>query len=126
LTPRGVPPRHSALRSVALAAHTTLAATLAWLTLTAGTSAMTRAVMCVAAVVPLVATLPGLAGGRRTVERWLALLLVVYVGAATVEVVATSGRAALASIALLAAVAELGLVLALIRRSPSRPRASGG
>jgi hypothetical protein len=45
------------------------------------------------------------------------VLLVAYIGGLSVEVVARSGREPSLSIALLAAVLELALVLALIRRS---------
>jgi hypothetical protein len=44
-------------------------------------------------------------------------MLVAYVGGASVEVVAQAGNARMASVALLVAVLELGLLLALIRRS---------
>ena len=48
------------------------------------------------------------------------MLLVVYVGGISVEVVAQSGRVPLLSVALLAAVLELGLLLALTRRPAAR------
>ena len=67
--------------------------------------------------VPLLLTLPGLAQGRRASLPRLAVLLVAYIGGFCVEVVARSGSALSASIALLAAVLELGFTLALIRRS---------
>jgi hypothetical protein len=66
---------------------------------------------------PLLLTLRGLAQARRTTLQRLAVLLVAYVGGASVEVVARSGNAPSLSIALIAAVLELGLLLALIRRS---------
>jgi hypothetical protein len=50
----------------------------------------------------------------------LAVLLVVYIGGISVEVVAQSGREPLLSVALLAAVLELGLLLALTRRPAAR------
>ena len=68
---------------------------------------------------PLLLTLRGLAEGRRTTLQRLAVLLVAYIGGASVEVVARSGDAPPLSIALIAAVLELGLLLVLIRR-PSR------
>jgi hypothetical protein len=67
-------------------------------------------------LLPLLLTLRGLHAGRHTTLQWLAVLLVAYVGGASVEVVARSGAAPLLNAALLAAVLELGLVLALIRR----------
>jgi uncharacterized membrane protein len=67
--------------------------------------------------VPLLLTLRGLAQGRRATLQWLAVMLVAYIGGASVEVVARSGNAPSLSLALIAAVLELGLLLALIRRS---------
>jgi O-antigen/teichoic acid export membrane protein len=73
--------------------------------------------------VPLLLTLRGLARGRRASQQRLAVLLVAYIGGFCVEVVARSGSAAAASVALIAAVLELGLILALIRRSARGPGA---
>ena len=71
---------------------------------------------------PLLLTLRGLAQSRRSSLQRLAVLLVAYIGGFCVEVVAHSGSAPSASIALIAAVLELGLTLALIRRSaPTAP-----
>ena len=73
---------------------------------------------------PLLLTLRGLARESRACLQWLAVLLVAYIGGFCVEVVASAGRAPEANVALLAAVLELGLTLALIRRSaPIRPSA---
>ena len=79
-----------------------------------------RIAAAVVLLLPLVLTLRGLSAGRRASERYLAVLLVAYIGGASVEVVATSGDARLLSAALLAAVLELGLLLALIRRPAAR------
>jgi hypothetical protein len=68
-------------------------------------------------VAPLILTLRGVAQRRRATLQRLAVLLVAYIGGLSVEVVARSGREPSLSIALLAAVLELALVLALIRRS---------
>ena len=70
---------------------------------------------------PLLLTLPGLAQGRRTTLQRLAVLLVAYIGGLSVEVVARSGNAPSLSLALIAAVLELGLLLALIRGARSAP-----
>jgi hypothetical protein len=53
------------------------------------------------------------------------VLLVAYTGAAIVEVVASAGAERAASVALLAAVGELGLVLALTRRLATRAAPRG-
>jgi hypothetical protein len=75
---------------------------------------------------PLLLTLRGLVAARRTTLQRLAVLLVAYIGGLCVEVVARSGDAPALSVALLAAVLELGLLLALTRRSlPSAPRERG-
>ena len=76
-----------------------------------------RLAFAFALVLPLLLTLPGLAQGRRAVLQRLAVLLVAYIGGASVEVVAQAGGAPAASVALLVAVLQLGLLLALIRRS---------
>jgi hypothetical protein len=73
---------------------------------------------------PLLLMLRGLIAARRTTLQRLTVLLVAYIGGLSVEVVARSGVALAFSIALLAAVLELGLALAFIRRSiPSVQRA---
>jgi hypothetical protein len=76
-----------------------------------------RAAAAALLALPLLLTLRGVARARRVTLQRLAVLLVAYVGGASVEVVARSGSALPFSIALLAAVLELALVLALIRRS---------
>jgi hypothetical protein len=60
--------------------------------------------------------LPGLLTARAATERWLAAALVPYIGGLCVEVIARGGADPLLAIALLAAVTELGLLLALSRR----------
>jgi uncharacterized membrane protein len=107
------------LRVAAVCCHVVLATALAASVLAAAVTPL-RTVAAVALTLPLLLTVRGLVLGRRTTEQRLAVLLVLYVGGAAVEVVAHSGTAPLASIALLAAVLELGLTLVLIRRSPRR------
>jgi hypothetical protein len=85
---------------------------------------MLRVAVAALLALPLLLTLRGLVQARRATLQRLALLLVAYTGGACVEVVARSGDAHTFNVALLAAVLELGLVLALTRRSaPSAPRA---
>jgi hypothetical protein len=76
-----------------------------------------RFALALALVSPLLLTLRGLVRARLVTLQRLAVLLVAYVGGTSVEVVAQAGDARMASVALLAAVLELGLLLALIRRS---------
>ena len=106
------------LRYATVACHVLLLASLAASVLM--TPSLLRAGIAVLLVLPLLLTLPGLVAARRAVEQRLAVLLVVYAGGTSVEVVAQSGSVPLLSIALLAAVLELGLLLALIRRPVAR------
>jgi uncharacterized membrane protein len=83
-----------------------------------------RVAFAALAALPLLLTLRGVARERRGTLQRLAVLLVAYIGGLSVEVVAHSGAAALFNAALLTAVLELSLALALIRRSrPPFPRA---
>lgn len=71
---------------------------------------------------PLLVTLPGLLARRRRALVWLALLLVVYAGAAVTEAVASAGTELAASVAALSAVIELGILPILSRRDRSARR----
>jgi hypothetical protein len=73
---------------------------------------------------PLLLLLRGLVKAERAALQRLAVLLVAYVGGLSVEVVARAGAAPALSVALLAAVLELGALLALIRRSAPAQRAA--
>ena len=88
------------LRTIALACHATLVVTLALTALSEGPT-LARIFAASAIVLPLLATASGLARGRREPQQWLAVLLVLYVGATSIEVVARAG-APLLSAALLA------------------------
>ena len=107
------------LRPVTLLCHSILIATIAASALSALTPA--RVALALALVAPLLATVPGLVRQRRGTMQALAVLLVAYVGGASVEVVARAGSAPLVNAALLAGVLELGLLLALIRRARPHP-----
>ncbi len=85
-----------------------------------------RVALAIAAALPLAAAIPGLVRRRRYTYLWLAFALVGYAGAAAVEVVATSGGSPFAAIALLASLAELGLLFTLSRPARPRPRANRG
>jgi hypothetical protein len=106
------------LRRLALVCHVLLMAALAASVLTAPT--VLRLAVAVLLVLPLLLTVPGLAAERRTIEKRLAVLLVAYIGGASVEVIAQSGRLFTLSAALLLAALELGLLLALTRRRDAR------
>jgi hypothetical protein len=79
-----------------------------------------RVATAVVLLLPLLLTLRGVTTGQRATLKRLTVLLVAYIGGTSVEVVAHSGDAPLFSVALLAAVLELGLLLALIRRPAAR------
>ncbi len=104
----------SPLRRIALACHVALIALLAAATLAGG---ITLSMLCIALAIiaPLLLTLRALWAHRPGAERWLTVLLVPYAGALSVEVVARAGSAPLLGAALLIAVLELGVLLALIR-----------
>ena len=106
------------LRFATTGVHVLLMAVLA-LSVLAPPTAL-RLTLALLVLLPLLLTLRGLRAGRRPVEQRLAVLLVVYIGGISVEVVAQSGRVPLLSVALLAAVLELGLLLALTRRPAAR------
>lgn len=110
------------LRRVTLACHALLIAALAAALLAPALTAL-RTVAAALLAAPLLASWPGLARGDGRIEQRLAVLLVAYIGGISVEVVARAGASALLNAALLVAVLELGLLLALIRRRPHRPSA---
>jgi uncharacterized membrane protein len=116
----------SALRTLAIVCHGTLSLSVCGLVLRALPVSPAREIALAAAVLPLIVTAPGLVRGKRLVEQWVAVLLVAYAGASMVEVVANAGAMPFGSVALLASLLELGLVLALIRRPrPALPEAPG-
>jgi hypothetical protein len=103
---------------IALGCHLLLIAALAAAVLATPTAL--RLAFAVALLVPLLLTVRGLATERRATMQRLAVLLVAYIGGISVEVVARSGGVPLLSVALLAAVLELGLLVALTRRRAAR------
>lgn len=115
-----------ALVRAAWVCHAALLAAVTAGILTAALPAAVRAALAVAAALPLAAAVPGLRRRRRYTYQWLAFVLVAYAGAASVEVVATSGGSPFATIALLAALIELGLLFTLNRANRSPPPANPG
>jgi hypothetical protein len=105
------------LQAAVLACHALLTGAAALLAYSLAASSPARELGALLATAPLVAVLPRLAKGRRGVLPWTALLLVVYSGAASVEVIASAGASWAASAALLAALVELGCLLVLTRRN---------
>ena len=116
----------SPLRLLVLSCHGALLLGVGGLVWNALHASPARELTLGAAVLPLLVTVPGLVNGRRSSEQWLTLLLVVYAGAAAVEVVANAGAAFFGSLALLASLCDLGLLLAIIRRSRLGPPTARG
>lgn len=115
----------SPLRTAVLACHAVLLAAVGTLAYGAAAASPWREIAAALACAPLVASTPGLLAARRTSAVWLAVLLVAYCGAASVEVVASAGGSLAAVVALFAALVELGLALMLIRR-PAPPQSARG
>lgn len=111
------------LRTLTIACHALLVLALMAAVLGAGYTAP-RAGLAFVLVAPLLGMLPALLRESRSAERWLAVLLVPYLGIASVEVVANAGSATFMNIALLASALELGLLLAVIGRA-HRPLRDG-
>jgi len=111
------------LHGAAVGAHVVLLALVLCSVGAGGLPPGWRAAAALAAGAPLALALPGLIRGRRYTCQWLAVVLVLYAGAATVEVVAAAGRATWAALAMLVSLLELGLLVALsrslARRAPS-------
>jgi len=108
------------MRAVLLTLHALLIAATGLAILEQVDAVLTRLLALAVCLLPLALALPGLAAGRHRTRQWLALLLVVYIGAAAVEVVATLGSARACAAVLLIALLELALLFALSRRPPPR------
>lgn len=107
------------LRRATVGCHALLMVTLAASALWAPPTPL-RIALAALLLLPLALTVRGLAAGGRAIQQRLAVLLVAYIGGISVEVVAQAGRMPTLSVALLAAVLELGLLLALTRRPAAR------
>lgn len=101
--------------------HAVLAAAAVLTVVTADIGAAARAVIAAVAALPLLAAIPGLRRRERRTYQWLTVVLVLYVGAAAVEVVATLGASVFGGVVLFAALVELVLLLRLIREPAARP-----
>ena len=104
----------SPLRRLAQGCHAALTVALAVAAFSSGATPVRFAVGAVI-IAPLLGMLYALLTRRRGAERWIAVLLVPYAGAISVEVVARAGAAPLLGAALLVCVLEISLLLALIR-----------
>lgn len=99
------------LRSAVLGCHVGLAAAVAGTALTLPASPAARAVLLAAGLAVLAWTGHGIAARRRNSLTYCALVLVLVIGAATAEVVASAERASFATLALVVALVELGLLV---------------
>jgi len=73
-------------------------------------------------IAPLLFAIRGLVRDQVGTYRWLSLVLVIYIGAGSTEVVASQRASAAAVVVMLAALAELGVLVTVIRTaSPARP-----
>lgn len=106
------------LGTALLACHAALAAAVAAAAVTLPGAGPARLLALLAGLVPLAAMTPGLLRGRRNAYVYGALILVLYVGFAATEVVASASRSSPAALVMLLALAELALLLTLARIRP--------
>jgi hypothetical protein len=112
------------IRAAALLVHAALALAVGATMLDIDAAAWVRAVLLGVTLVPVAATAPALIGLRHNRLRWLALVLVLFAGLGSMEVIATGTVAA--AVLLLSALLELGLVLILVRRPLPRAHDAPG
>lgn len=74
-----------------------------------------KAALLCAVIAPLAAASHGISTRRRYTYQWLSVVLVIYIGAASVEVIAAGSLTA--TLTLLAALVELSLLISSIRRA---------
>jgi uncharacterized membrane protein len=70
-------------------------------------------------IAPLLFSIQGLIREQIDTYRWLSLVLVIYIGAGSMEVVASQRTSAAAVVVMLAALAELSVLVTMIRNAPS-------
>ena len=73
-------------------------------------------------IAPLLFAIRGLIREQIDTYRWLSLVLVIYIGAGSTEVVASQRASAAAVVVMLAALAELSVLVTMIRNAPSAQR----
>ncbi len=106
---------------VAICHAVLLGATAAWC-LTLQPTGPLSALLIAAASLPLLFAVRGLLRDQRYTYQWLRLVLVLYTGASSAEVVASQRTAPAAVIMMAAALSELLLVLVLLRFARSTRR----
>lgn len=73
-------------------------------------------------IAPLLFAIRGLIREQVDTYRWLSLVLVIYIGAGSTEVVASQRASAAAVVVMLAALAELSVLVTMIRNARSARR----
>ena len=96
-----------------------IVATVAW-SLSLRMPGPLPAVMIALLLLPLLLTIRGLIADQRYTYQWLSLVLVIFIGASTTEVVASLRAEPAAIVVMIASVAELLSVLILIRSAQPR------
>lgn len=105
------------LRALVLLCHAGLTAAAAGAALTLPASVVVRALVLAVALGALGLTARALAARRPTSRTYAALVLVLCIGAATAEVVASADRASFATLVLVLGLVELGGLVLLARVS---------
>ncbi|MGI9259715.1 MAG: DUF2069 domain-containing protein [Gammaproteobacteria bacterium] len=96
-----------------------IVATVAW-SLSLRMPGPLPAIMIALLLIPLLLTIRGLIADQRYTYQWLSLVLVIFIGASTTEVIASLRAEAAAIVVMIASVAELLSVLILIRFAQPR------
>jgi uncharacterized membrane protein len=108
------------LRSVAGICHLILiTATAKWCL---DLSQALPAIWIVAPIAPLLLAARGLYQDDGRTYQWLGLVLILYVGIGSVEVVASQRASTSAAVVMLTALAEIAVLMSLIRNAPRAPR----
>ena len=111
---------HRRLRVLTGLTHACLiVATVAW-SLSLRMPGPLPAIMIGLLLIPLLLTIRGLIADQKYTYQWLSLVLVIFIGASTTEVVASLRAAPAAVVVMMASAAELFFVLLLIRLAQPR------
>ncbi len=114
------PASRSGFRILAGLSHACLiVATVAW-SLSLRMPGPLPAVMIALLLIPLLLTIRGLLADQRYTYQWLSLVLVIFIGASTTEVVASLRAEPAAIVVMLASATELLSILMLIRSAQPR------
>jgi uncharacterized membrane protein len=98
-----------------------LVATVAWL-LARPSPQLWLILLSAVMITPLLFATRGLVREQIDTYRWLSLVLVIYIGAGSTEVVASQRTSVAAVVVMLAALAELSVLVTMIRNAPPARR----